>query len=259
VNRDRVLAVDIGSTHTRIALVDTKRMACTALREFSSNTVSGMLSEALDAFGKHVKDSRAVIAGGRSGTAREVETALLKRNCPAVSHLAFHDRLPLAFRYDRPETLGADRIADALYACAAWPGRAVIIIDSGTAITVDLVTKNREFSGGIIMAGIPAQLRSLHTQTTALPLVSLPKEAPSFPATSTMDCMLAGTIHGIAGSLNHFVRAYTSMTEARCMVAVTGGGWPLTAPLVDFEYTAMPDMTLIGCALYKNPQETVAS
>ncbi|MBN2038200.1 MAG: type III pantothenate kinase [Chitinispirillaceae bacterium] len=257
MDRDHVLTIDIGSTHTRIALVDTKRMACAARRDVPTGALSGSMAEVLDALETHVRDSRAVIAGGRSGIAQEVAAALQKRGCPEITHLAFHEQLPLAFRYERPETLGADRIADALYACAAWPDRTVIIIDSGTAITIDLVTKKREFAGGIIMAGIPAQLQCLHTRTTALPLLGLPHEAPSFPAASTIDCMLAGTIHGIAGSLNHFVHAYRNMAGDSCLVAATGGGWPLTAPFVDFEFTAVPDMTLLGCALYTEPPEPV--
>ena len=180
-----------------------------------------------------------------------VEKALLSRGTASISHVKHHKGLPVSVRYDKPSTLGADRIADALYAAAVYPGRNVIIIDSGTAITVDLVNLKGEFLGGAILAGVEAQLKILHSSTGTLPLITTPADKIELPGTSTESCMQAGTAHGIAGAMNRLVRNYQSAVEEKCLVLATGGAWHVTESLVDFDFTAAPDMTLIGTALFK--------
>ncbi len=252
-----VIAVDIGSTRTHVGCVNTGKRICLFRRDFLSSELDRCLPEAVRRIKNIISSApaclagrQAVIAGGRAHTAEKI---MEKYGVTSITRLSWHARLPLRFRYDRPETLGADRIADALYAAAAYLRRNVIIIDSGTAITVDAVSRSAEFTGGVILAGIEIQLYGLHAATgalRALPVVAIPDKRIPFPGNSTEICMQAGAAHGTAGALNHLVRKYRSLLGGKCLVLATGGGWNLTKKLVDFDFIEVPDMTLIGTALY---------
>jgi type III pantothenate kinase len=244
---EQVIAVDIGNSWVHAGLVDTRRSVC----RFRSNFPLAEMSRRLPAFLDKIKiDTPAVIGGGRSGPAMVVGKILaVKKLSPAV-HLYWHSRLPVRFNYKNSSTLGADRIADALYAAAKYPKQNVIIIDSGTAITVDAVNASGNFSGGVIMAGAVTHLRSLHAATDTLPLITMRDNKIPFPGNSTASCMQAGAVHGTTGALNHLVRKYKKLLGGKCAVLATGGAWHLTSTLVDFECIEAPDMTLIGMGLY---------
>jgi type III pantothenate kinase len=168
-----------------------------------------------------------------------------------VTWVRHHTKLPVKFLYMQPDSLGTDRIADALYSAAAYPDKNCIIIDSGTAITVDCVSGAGRFLGGVIIAGADLQLESLHQSTATLPGLSLSKSKIILPGKSTEECMYAGTAHIIAGGLNHIVRTFGKQLGGKCVILATGGAWPLTERLVDFRFIGVPDMTLLGTALYK--------
>jgi type III pantothenate kinase len=255
---EQVIAIDIGSTNVHAGLVDTGRGGCL----FRSDFPHAQMGARLSAFINKIKtDAPAIIGGGRTGLAQKAEKILIKKKHLSVIRLQWQARqarlarLPVRFNYNNSSTLGADRIADALYAAAKYPKRNVIIIDSGTAITVDAVNSRAEFTGGVIMAGAGTQLRGLCAATDNLPAVALPAGKIPFPGGSTVSCMQAGAAHGIAGALNYLVKEYQRLLGGKCTVLATGGAWQVTEKLVDFRFTAVPDMTLIGTALYALYQE----
>jgi pantothenate kinase type III len=248
---DLVIAVDIGSTRVHAGLVDTSKRepVCLFRTDFSLAEMNRRLPAA---FSKLQINVPGIIAGGRKGYAKNASRILKSCGVTSISGLRWlpPPNLPLRFRYDKPGTLGADRIADALYAATVYPKRNVVIIDSGTAITVDAVNSAAEFLGGAILAGIETQIRGLHAVTDTLPAIALPGKKIPFPGTSTGQCMQVGTAYGTAGALNHLVRKYRSLLGGNCIVLATGGGWHVTSKLVDFKFIEVPDMTLLGTALY---------
>lgn len=244
---DLVIAVDIGSSRMHAGLVDTDKFTCLFRSDFCPSEMHSRLPEIID---KLKTDVPAVIAGGRKGYAQKAGKILKGCGVTSIGNLRRVSGLPLRFRYDKPGTLGADRIADALYAAVVYPKRDVIIIDSGTAITVDALSSEAEFMGGAICAGIGTQLCALHAAADALPLVVIPDKKIPLPGNSTEQCMRAGATHGTAGALNHLVRSYKQILGGKCTALATGGAWHLTKKLVDFDFIDVPDMTLIGTALY---------
>ena len=103
--------------------------------------------------------------------------ALLNRHFRRVYNLTEQLPLPIAVDYDRAR-LGNDRIASAVGAHDAFPGRNILVVDAGTAITLDLVDANGTFRGGNIALGIRSRLRALHDYTSRLPLVDLEGDTP---------------------------------------------------------------------------------
>lgn len=243
-------AIDIGNTNVHVGLIDIDAVTCrerheipTAAVALSPTAITGVLPP----------EHRAipwVIAGGRNGLASRIEEPLRAAGITRLFHLGSNERLPVEFTYDTPEQLGADRIANALYAVTRVPRRDTVTISSGTAITIDLVTGSGVFLGGVIMAGIPAQLRGLQETAPVLPRIGIPRAEAPLPGHSTVACMSAGIVHGVAGAINHIVAAYRANCSGEPLVLATGGGWDITAPHCDFPFTFEPAMTLIGTALF---------
>jgi type III pantothenate kinase len=130
-------------------------------------------------------------------------------------------RLPVTIQYDTPQTLGKDRIAAIAGAHFLQPGRDVLVIDAGTAITYDILESSGIFIGGNISPGMTTRFRSLNQYTKQLPVVH-EREAVPFLGTSTETAILAGVVNGIVYEMDAYI------TEVRdkypeVFVFLTGG------------------------------------
>ena len=104
--------------------------------------------------------------------------------------------LPIQNNYMTPETLGLDRLAAAIGAKELFPDLDLLVIDAGTAMTLDLIERNGSFSGGNISPGMRIRFRSLHEFTKKLPLI---EEADKYPSVgqTTEEAIRAGVINGM--------------------------------------------------------------
>jgi len=138
-----------------------------------------------------------------------------------IVELTHKTPLPITLNYETPTTLGRDRIAAAVGAHTIFPKNNVLIIDLGTAITIDLINAQGTFQGGNISPGVRTRFRSLHEYTGALPLVE-----PRFPfparGTNTQEALLAGVMEGIAWELKGYINQHIT-TEPNAKIIVTGG------------------------------------
>ncbi|MDE6086362.1 MAG: type III pantothenate kinase, partial [Muribaculaceae bacterium] len=137
---------------------------------------------------------------------------------------------PLTIDYSTPRTLGTDRIAAAVGAWALHPGRELLVIDAGTAITYDRVSADGHFLGGNIAPGIGMRLRSLHAFTARLPLISSRGDLPQW-GDSTETAMRAGAYHGVLGEITH----YASLLPKGARVVITGGWGKELSELLNIE------------------------
>ena len=161
------LIVDIGNTRVKLAVM--RQGEC--LAEHCAEQLSpASVDELADAWPLR----RAIVSSTRGGTAEAA--ALLRQRVPFVVEFGPATPVPVRSDYLTPETLGRDRLAAAVGATVLWPGRNVLIVDCGTAVTIDLVTADGTFRGGCISPGLQSRFRALHDYTAALPLCS-PDEA----------------------------------------------------------------------------------
>ena len=111
--------------------------------------------------------------------------------------------------YKTPETLGLDRFLVCLGASMESKKRDVIVIDAGSACTVDLMTSNRVYCGGIIMPGLPIIRGAMESRLPELPMVghSIPGE---WPGKSTTECIEWGLNGGFLLAINGFIDKYRS-------------------------------------------------
>ena len=109
----------------------------------------------------------------------------------------------LKLRYSNPKEIGADLIAAAMGAVQLYPDKNLIIIDMGTAITAELVSKNKEFLGGVIMPGLKISVDALAGGTANLTSVEIMKPEHVY-GSSTTEAIQAGLYYGTAGSIKEF-------------------------------------------------------
>ncbi|MBD3322364.1 MAG: type III pantothenate kinase, partial [Chitinivibrionales bacterium] len=224
--REYVIAVDMGNTRTHVGLIDCVNLSCTKQKVFPSEKIRNKVGDALNSFSRQ----------GGSGHPMPVyvctvinsirkELLPLLRKSGIGSLVEYHPSLPIKLAYEPPQVLGADRIANLLYARAAFPGHDSIIIDTGTAITVDYLRNGSEFVGGAILPGIEAQCSVLHTSTAELPKIDPGNAQTPFPGTSTRSCIAHGVREGIAGALSTLVNKLRRKFSKECKILATGGGW----------------------------------
>ena len=157
-------------------------------------------------------------------------TTAVKEALPHLSILEVSPRtnLPFPLAYESPETLGADRLAAAVggweqYASPRSASSA-IIVDAGTAITIDVVTSSEGYLGGVIAPGPQLMAESLHSGTVQLPLVSH-QSRPRVIGKTTTEAMESGVIHGAASMVEGLLQVVTDDLEGGSVVTVLTGGW----------------------------------
>jgi type III pantothenate kinase len=160
----------------------------------------------------------------------------------------------LPIRYPRPETIGADRLANAV-AAARRHGTPVIVADFGTALTFDIVTRAEGYVGGVIAPGLPLMFDYLAEKTALLPHIS-PAPVDSPIGRSTEEAMRAGAHYGYRGMVREILAALRREPALRrAVVCATGGyaAWVMEA--LDPAVPVHPDLTLTGTALVWERQQ----
>jgi type III pantothenate kinase len=126
-------------------------------------------------------------------------------------------------RYDDPGSVGADRIVNAV-AVGRHYGFPAIIVDIGTATTVEAVDGEECYLGGAILTGLDVALDALVSRTAKLPSVDLEEEPPRVIATNTPDSIRSGFVYGYAGALDALIRrSREELGEEGVRVVATGG------------------------------------
>ena len=152
-------------------------------------------------------------------------------------------------RYDDPESVGADRIVNAVAAGRHY-GFPAIIVDIGTATTVEAVDAESCYLGGAILTGLYVALDALITRTAKLPSVDLEAGSPKAIATNTPDSIRSGFIYGYAGALDALIRRFQQELDTPGLHAVaTGGPAKVITRHCQEIGTLDPDLTLKGLRL----------
>ncbi len=134
----------------------------------------------------------------------------------------------LNFLIDNTESLGADRIANAVAARKLYKGD-VVVVDFGTATTFCLITANSDYRGGAIMPGLGLAADSLAEKTAKLPRVAL-KNPEKILNSSTEENILTGLIYGHAGAVERIISEISKETGGDLTIIATGGFSSLIAP-----------------------------
>jgi len=155
--------------------------------------------------------------------------------------------VPIKVLTEKPEETGIDRI---LNVAAAYEqiGKACVVVDAGTAVTVDCCNDEGDFVGGAIAPGVSMQLDALHERTAKLPRVKF--AVPDRPfGQSTDEAIRHGVYHGVRGMVKELVENYATELGNWPDVIATGGDAPVLFTGWELIHAIAPDLTLYGIAL----------
>jgi type III pantothenate kinase len=187
----------------------------------------------------------------RPTTTRLIDWLRAIRPGDGITLLAARD-LPLAVALERPDMVGIDRLLDAVAVNRLRaPDRGAIIVDLGSAITVDLVSPGGAFLGGSIQPGIAMSARALHEFTDLLPWIDMKDLAAPPPAlgTATEPAMRSGLFWGAVGGVRQLIERLSEGLEKAPQVFLSGGASPAVAELLGPDVCHVPHLTLAGIAL----------
>ncbi len=245
------MAVDVGNTQTVLGLFEGDeargrwRVATEAQR--TSDELAVVCAGLLDLRGLRLQGVSAMIVSSVvPGLTRSYRN--LARDVLEVPFYVVDASMQtgLKNRYDDPKAVGADRIVNSV-AAGHYYGFPAIIVDIGTATTVEAVDGEANYLGGAIMTGLYVALDALVARTAKLPSVDLEEKAPNAIGTNTPDSIRAGFLYGYAGAVDALVRrSREELGEPGVHVIATGGPADVIVRHCSEIETFDPDLTLKG-------------
>jgi type III pantothenate kinase len=154
----------------------------------------------------------------------------------------------MAVQMDNPREVGADRIASAVAAHDIYPGEDVIVVDFGTAITVDAVNAKGEYLGGAIAPGVDTAAAALFSATAQIRRVELVAPATAIGKT-TVTAVQSGIMYGTAALVDGLVDRVSDEMEGDARVIATGGHSATVARHCRTIEKVEPLLTLVGLRL----------
>jgi type III pantothenate kinase len=247
-----ILAIDIGNTQTVVGLFDGSELN----GHWRLHTNPDLTPDEI-----RVKIAGLLVADGRSWS--DVERVIVSSVVPRLTH-TYEEiaeqatgrapmvvgpglRTGMAIRYDNPHEVGADRIVNGVAAFERFGGP-VIVIDFGTATTLDVIDESGAYLGGSIAPGIETSAEALFSKAARLSKVEL-DPPDNVIGTNTEDSVQSGLLLGQAAMIDGLVDRIRDELEAQATVVATGGLASTMAPLCATIQEVAPDLTLEGLIL----------
>jgi type III pantothenate kinase len=173
----------------------------------------------------------------------------IRRRADTVMVLESASQLSLQTRLEHPDKAGIDRLLNAVAVnTQRRPGVAAVIVDAGSAVTVDYLDSMGVYWGGAIFPGCRLMARALHQETALLPLVEIQKPMPDVPASATLPAMEAGIYWAVVGGIQALIERYKAQAGT-VSIFVGGGDAELLKPALPVDAVVWPLMTLEGLRL----------
>jgi type III pantothenate kinase len=239
-----ILCVDIGNTAIKMARVSAGRVA--GVVAVPSGAPAGEISRALARCAGHAgRATAAAISSVRPAATGPVVRAIRRELGLEPLVVTVGARLPIVVATRAPGRVGIDRICAA---CGATRGRSrhAIVVDAGSAITVDLVL-DRRFLGGVILPGPQMMLSALHAFTAQLPELSMAGVAAG-RIDDTRSAMGWGALLGASGGIRGAVEMLEARSGRRPRRWLTGGHAARLRPRLPGSWSCAPHLTLLGLA-----------
>jgi type III pantothenate kinase len=161
-------------------------------------------------------------------------------------------KLGVEIDYPDPQSIGADRLANAAAVTALY-GFPAIVVDFGTAVTFDIVSGRRAYVGGVIAPGLEVMTNFLYQRTALLPKLSL-KEPRRAIGKSTIQAMLSGAVFGYRGLVREILSQIRGeqFPRKKVYIVATGGYARLIARRLPEIGVVRPNLTLEGLRIVAN-------
>ena len=239
------LLIDISNSYAKFAFASTRRVSAPAriaTSKLSSSVVVGFLAQ---------RTVRKVVVSSVVPAKNSAISNAAKKKAN-VLWLDWKLKLGVGIDYPQPQSIGADRLANAAAVVELY-GFPAIVVDFGTAVTFDIVSERRTYVGGVIAPGLEAMTNFLYQRTALLPRLSL-KEPRRAVGKSTIEAMLSGAVFGYRGLVREILaRIRAEQFRRKKVYAVATGGYArLIAGRLPEIGVIRPHLTLEGLRIVAN-------
>ena len=256
-----LLAIDIGNTNIVIGCMENDsilfkaRIATDRLR--TSDQYGVEIKNMLEAFGVQIKDiDDCIISSVVPPVFNSVKTGVMKIIGKQPMVVGPGLKTGLNIHVDVPSQVGADRIVIAVAALAEYKAP-LILMDMGTATTIEVVEPDNVYMGGVIFPGVKISLDALTSRAAQLPGISLDKPGKVI-GKNTVDCMRSGMMYGTAAMLDGLVERIEEELGHGCTLVATGGMAQFITPLCRRKVILEKDLLLKGLnIIYKKNKKTL--
>lgn len=207
------LLVDVGNTLTKIALYD--RGVIFLKKNYELLCVSDIVT-LCDSY-----DIKIVAVSSVKDISVDFDAYLKERFGDKYLFFSYDTPIPIKNNYSTPKTLGNDRLLDAIAANEIFPSRNILVIDLGSAITVDFVNSDGCFMGGCISPGAKLRFKSLNMFTDKLPLCNICDKTSLF-GMDTNSAIEFGVLNSIIYEIDSYIDSYRSI-YGDIEIILTGG------------------------------------
>lgn len=232
-----ILAIDAGNTRIKWGLWADRGFIA------QGSILTARAGELADALHMLARPQRAIGCSVTSAQVRaRIEEALAPWRVRPEWVVSRREQCGVVSRYAVPEQLGADRWAALIGARARHAG-ACVVVNAGTAITIDALSPAGEFLGGLILPGPELMAQALAAGTAGLPLQA--GEFEIFP-TSTANAIFTGALQAACGAIERVERDLAARGHPERQIVVSGGSGELVAARLGRPSTLAPSLVLEG-------------
>jgi len=246
------LLIDAGNTRIKWALVETRSASQLGGWSQFDTLTHEEFAQRPSVWTGH-KLERIVISNVAGAAVKTQLTEALQSQQVSIEWFASEVKLAgLVNRYKNPGQLGSDRFATAIAAHALYPNQNLIVATCGTATTIDAVTAQGEFIGGMIAPGLLLMAQSLAQKTAQLPeLQQTSAEAMTAQfADHTQGAIIAGCLAAQAGAIEYAIRNFSQMAQLdlqeQPLCLLSGGAAKYIAPNLKLPHQLIDHLVLIG-------------
>lgn len=229
------LVIDTGNTFTKIAVFEDDKLV-------SITKVAQLKEEDLNKIVQKHAIKQLIYASVKQDFTFNIGVPVLK-----FSH---QTKIPIQNLYQTPETLGLDRLAAVIGANHLFSNTDVLVIDAGTCITYDFISKQKEYKGGSISPGLQMRFKAMHEFTGKLPLVTLDEHNNAFYGASTKEALQSGVINGlifeVTGYINHYLNQHPETKIILCGGDASFFDTRLKNSIFAHQILTEPHLVLIG-------------
>jgi type III pantothenate kinase len=250
-----LLAIDIGNTNIVIGCIQDDEILFEARiatdRTRTSDQYGVEIKNMLEAFGVRKEElTDCIISSVVPPVFNSVRTGVIKVIGKQPIVVGPGLKTGLNIQVDVPSQVGSDRIVIAVAALAEYEAP-LILMDLGTATTIEVVEPGNVYMGGVIIPGVKVSVDALTSRAAQLPGISL-DQPKSVIGKNTVDCMRSGVMYGTAGMIDGIVDRMEEELGHKSTLVATGGMAQFVTPLCKHEIILEKDLLLKGLnILYK--------
>lgn len=208
------LVIDLGNSYAKIAVCEGREILESAISEKISNKEIAYFISQYDVL-------QGAIFSSVSNHSREL-IDYLDASFEPFLELSVNTPLPIRNLYRTPETLGYDRISAVVGAHTIFPGKNVLVIDAGTAITFDVVTSKGDYIGGNIAPGLNMRFKALNKFTSNLPYLQASDDKLKQLGASTDEAIVSGVFNSMIYEIEGYIHMLSKQFR-NLHVILTGG------------------------------------